>query len=169
MRAPDVMSCPVEASASELSPGGLPVPEGLSCPVCLAPEGCPVSVFSPGGLLIPPNFPREFFLGGRKGSGCRGRAEGTEATATSTTCHGLQSSLHRHGLLSSQLRHALLCLFRSEHPPPPSLPGGIVTAWDTPSGRGGVMSGFCCVCVMCSCLLCPYLVCFLSLLSVIIS
>ncbi len=46
--------------------------------------------FSPGGLLIPPNFPREFFLGGRKGSGCRGRAEGTEATATSTTCHGLR-------------------------------------------------------------------------------
>ncbi len=46
--------------------------------------------FSPGGLLIPPNFPREFFLGGRKGSGCRGRAEWTEATATSTTCHGLR-------------------------------------------------------------------------------
>ncbi len=45
-RAPDSSSCPEEASASELSPRGLPVPVGcpvpvlfLSCPVCLAPEG----------------------------------------------------------------------------------------------------------------------------------
>ncbi len=38
VRAPDVMSCPEEASASELSLGGLPVP------VCLAMEGCPVPV-----------------------------------------------------------------------------------------------------------------------------
>ncbi len=70
VRAPDVMSCPEEASASELSPGGLPVPVGCPVPVCLALEGCPVPVFSclssPGGLLIPPNFPREIFLGGRR-------------------------------------------------------------------------------------------------------
>ncbi len=115
------------------SPGGLPVPVG--CPVlsvwpwrALLSCFVLVSVSSPGGLLIPPDFPREIFFGGRKGSGCRGRPEGTEATATRTTCHGLLSSLHchgllspylrhgllsslhRHGLLSSQLRHGLLCL-----------------------------------------------------------
>ncbi len=38
-------------------------------------------------------------------SGCRGRAEGTEAKAPKSICHGLLSSLHRHGLQSSQLRH----------------------------------------------------------------
>ncbi len=39
---------------------------GLSCPVCLALEGCPVlfCVSSPGGLLIPPDFPREILGGG---------------------------------------------------------------------------------------------------------
>ncbi len=56
---------------------------GMSCPVCLALDGfpvlsCPVSVSSPGGLLIPPNFPREIFWGGGKrvpavGAGLRGR------------------------------------------------------------------------------------------------
>ncbi len=75
------MSCPEEASASELSPGGLPVPVGcpvplclalVGCPVhvCLALEGCPVHVLSclssPGGLLIPPTFAREIVLGGRR-------------------------------------------------------------------------------------------------------
>ncbi len=82
---------------------------GMSCPVpvCLALVGCPVlyvwpwraflscfvlfCVSSPRGLLIPPDFPREILGEGRKGSGCRGRAEGTEATATRTTCHGLLS------------------------------------------------------------------------------
>ncbi len=36
--------------------------------VCLALEGYPVlsSVSSPGGLLIPPNFPREIFCGCRR-------------------------------------------------------------------------------------------------------
>ncbi len=69
------------------SPGGLPVPVG--CPVlsvwpwraflsCFVLSCC---VFSPGGLLIPPNFPREIFWGGYKSSGCRGRAERTEAKA----------------------------------------------------------------------------------------
>ncbi len=85
---------------------------GLSCPVL----SC---VFSPGGLLIPPNDPREFFFGGgSKGSGGRGRAEGTEAKAPKMICHGLLSSLHRHGLLSSQLHHGLRCLFRSGGPRP---------------------------------------------------
>ncbi len=95
------------------SPGGRPVPVG--CPVlsvwpwraflsCFVLSCC---VFSPGGLLIPPNFPREIFLGGYKSSGCRGRAKRTEAKAPKTICHGLQSSLHRHGLQSSLHRHGL--------------------------------------------------------------
>ncbi len=61
------MSCPEEASASK------PAQEGfwflwdvLSC----------LSVSSPGGLLIPPNFPREIWGGGKRvpavGAGPRG-------------------------------------------------------------------------------------------------
>ncbi len=76
VRAPD-SSCPKEASASENSPGGLPVPVG--CPVLFVwPWSLVLSccVFRPGGLLIPPNFPREFFLGGKRvpavGAGPRG-------------------------------------------------------------------------------------------------
>ncbi len=84
--------------------------------VCLALEGYPVlsCVFSPGGLLIPPNYPRKKKLGGRKGSGARGWAERTEAKAPKTTCHGRQSSHGRlspqlrHGRQSSELRHGLL-------------------------------------------------------------
>ncbi len=94
----------------QASPGGLLVPVGcpvlfvwpwslvMYCSVCLAPEGSWYPLTSPG----------KFSGGGRKGSGCRGRAEGTEATSTRTTCHGLLSSLHRHGLLSSLHRHGLL-------------------------------------------------------------
>ncbi len=174
VRAPDSSSCPEEASASELSPGGLPVPVGCPVPVlsCL---------FSPGGLLIPPNFPREFFLGGRKGSGCGGWAEGTEDKAPKTTCHGLlssqlrhgiqssqlrhglQSSQLRHGLQSFQLRHGLRHLFRSggPHPvflsvfvlrglqsarPPTSPPRWNCYGVGHALREGGVMSGFCCVC-----------------------
>ncbi len=150
MWASDSWSCPEEASASELSPGGLPVPVGCPVPVlsCL---------FSPGGLLIPPKYPREFFLGGRKGSGCGGRAEGTEAKAPKTTCHGLQSS---------QLRHGLRCLFRSGGPRPVFLSVFVLRGLQSahpPSPvellrhgtrlpGGGVMSGFCCVsCVPASC------------------
>ncbi len=98
----------------QASPGGLLVPVG--CPVlsvwpwrallsCFVLSCC---VFSPGGLLIPPNFPRENLGGGYKSSGCRGRAERTEAKAPKTICHGLQSSQLRHGLQSSQLHHGLL-------------------------------------------------------------
>ncbi len=71
----------------QASPGGLLVPVG--CPVlsvwpwraflsCFVLACC---VFSPGGLLIPPNFPSKIFWGGYKSSGCRGRAERTEAKA----------------------------------------------------------------------------------------
>ncbi len=108
-------------------PGGLLVPVGclvlsvwprgafLSSPVCLALEGYPVlsGVFSPGGLLIPPDYPREILWGGgggrRKGSGCRGGAEETEAKAPKTICHGLLSSQLRHGRQSS-LHHHGPCL-----------------------------------------------------------
>ncbi len=55
---------------------------GLSCLSVFSPEGLFLSchvlscLSSPGGLLIPPNYPREKFLGGRKGSGWSGRAKG---------------------------------------------------------------------------------------------
>ncbi len=145
-------------------------------------------VSSPGGLLIPPDFPREFSLGGgSKGSGCRGRDEGTEAKALKTICqssqlrHGLLSSLHRHGLQSSQLRHGLHHLFRSGGPCPVVLsvsvlrglqsvhpPSPVELLWRGTRFPGGVSYVRVLLCVMCSCLLCPYLVCFLSLLDVII-
>ncbi len=153
---------------------------GLSCPVCLAPEGSWYPLTSPG----------KFLGGGSKSSGCRGRAEGTEAKAPKTICHGLQSSYThaselqlRHGLLSSLHRHGpclSVPLWRSpscvlvricpEGPPerPPPLPDGTVKARDEPFGRGELCQGSV-VCVMCSRLLCPYLVCFLSSLSVIMS
>ncbi len=120
VRAPDTSLCPEEASASELSPGGLPVPVG--CPVCLAPEGS----------WYPLNTPGKFGGGfGRKGAGCGGRAEGTEAKAPKTTCHGL---------LSSQLHHGL----QSAHPPPPP-PRWNCYGVGHAFREGGVMSGFCCV------------------------
>ncbi len=70
--APDYSSCPEEASASKPAQEGfwflwavlscLSGPRGpfLSCHVLFC-------VSSPGGLPIPPNFPREFFFGGVKG------------------------------------------------------------------------------------------------------
>ncbi len=112
MRAPDSVM-PRGSLSFQASPGGLPVPVG--CPVLSvwpwrAFLSCFVlsCLFSPGGLLIPPHFPREILGGGSKSSGCRGQAEGTEAKAPKTICHGLQSSLHRHGLQSSLHRHGLL-------------------------------------------------------------
>ncbi len=111
MWASDSWSCSEEASASKRAQEGFwflwavlsvwPWRAFLSCFVlsCL---------FSPGGLLIPPHFPREFFLGGvvrvpAVGAGPRG----PRPRPPKTICHGLQSSLHRHGLQSSQLRHGL--------------------------------------------------------------
>ncbi len=142
-----------------------------------------LSVSSPGGLLIPPDFPREILGGG-------GGVEG--AKAPKSICHGLQSSQLRHGLQSSQLRHGFqssqlrhghclsVPLWRSpscvpvrvcpEGPPerPPPLPDGTVKAQDEPFGRGELCQGSV-VCVICSCLLCPYLVCFLSSSDVVMS
>ncbi len=77
---------PRRSLSLQASPGGLLVPVG--CPVLSvwpwrAFLSCFVlsCLFSPGGLLIPPHFPREILGGGSKSSGCRGRAEGTEAKA----------------------------------------------------------------------------------------
>ncbi len=191
------------------SPGGLPVPVG--CPVLSVwPRRAFLSclvlfcVSSPGGLLIPPNFPREIFWG-VEGFRLEWPGRGTRPRPWMTTCHGLlssqhrhglqssqhrhglQSSQHRHGLQSSQLRHGLQssqlrCLFRSGGPRPvflsvfvlrglqsarpPPLPGGTVTAWDTPSRRGSYVRVLLCVsCVPASCVhiwfvSCP---CFMSL------
>ncbi len=85
--------------------------------------------------------------------------------ATRTTCHGLWPVYS--ALEAPVLYPVRVCL---EGPPqcPPPIPGGTVTWWVVPSGRGELCQSSA-VCVLCSRLLCPYLVCFLSLLSVIIS
>ncbi len=98
----------------QASPGGLPVPKG--CPVLSvwpwrALLSCFVlsCMFSPGGLLIPPHFPREIFLGGVVRVPAVGaRPRGPRPRVPKTICHGLQSSQLRHGLQSSQLHHGLL-------------------------------------------------------------
>ncbi len=136
--------------------------------------GCPVPVLSclssPGGLLIPPSCPMEIFWGGRRvPAGVAWPRD--EATAPKTTCHGLQSSFHLPWppeLPAPPWPPLSVPLWRFWRAPTPPLPGGTVTAWDTPSGRGELCQGSV-VCVMCSRLLCPYLVCFLSLSDVIIS
>ncbi len=184
------MSCPKEASASENSPGGLPVPVGclvlsvwpwravLSCHVlsCLS---------SPGGLLITPNFPREIFLGGRRvPAGVAWPRD--EATAmkdhlpwppelpappwppelpAQPWSPELPAPPWPPELPASPWPPLSVPLWRSpscgpvhvcpegppEHPPP--LPGGTVTAWDTPSGRGELCQGsvVCVSCVPTSC------------------
>ncbi len=181
----------------QASPGGLLVPVG--CPVlsvwpwraflsCFVLSCC---VFSPGGLLIPPNFPREILGGGGyKSSGCRGRAKRTEAKAPEDHLPWppelpappwppeLPAPPWPPELpappwppLSVPLWRSPSCVpvrVCSEGPPERPLPGGTVTAWDTPSGRGEICQGSV-VCVMYSRLMCPYLVCFLSSLSVIMS
>ncbi len=132
-RKPQLPSSPRRASCScGMSCSCLFSPGGLSCP-------CPVHVLSclsrPRGLLIPPNFPREIFFGGRRvpAGVARPRDEATAmkdhwapctamaswapcttmASWAPCTCHGLRSSQLRHGLQSSQLRHGLRYLFRS--------------------------------------------------------
>ncbi len=67
--------------------------------------------------------------------------------------------------LSCILSMCVLRVLQSASP----LPGETVPAWVAAFWEGGVRSAFCSVCILYSCLLCPYLVCFLSLLSVIIS
>ncbi len=122
MRASDSWSCPEEASASKPAQEGfwflwavlscLSGPGGSSCCVLY----CPVCLFSPGGLLIPPHFPREILGGVVRVPAVGARPRGPRPRPPKTICHGLQSSqlrhglqssLHRHGLQSSQLRHGL--------------------------------------------------------------
>ncbi len=111
MRASDSSSCPEEASASKPAQEGfwflwdvlscLSGPGVLSCHVLFC-------VSSPGGLLIPPDFPREI-LGGVEGVPAVGAGpRGPRPRPPKTICHGLQSSQLRHGLQSSQLHHGLL-------------------------------------------------------------
>ncbi len=111
-----VRVCSLYHGVGLLDSGGLLVPVG--CPVLSvwpwrAVLSCFVlsCLFSPGGLLIPPHFPREILRGGggSKSSGCRGRAEGTEAKAQKSICHGLLSSLHRHGFQSSSSAMVSVC------------------------------------------------------------
>ncbi len=149
------------------SPGGLPVPGGLSCPVCLALEGCPVPVcLAPEGSWYPLTSPGNFFWG-VEGFRLEWPGRGMRPRPWKTTCHGLLSSLHRHGLQSSQLRHGLRHLFRSGGPCPVVLSVSVLRGLQSthPPSRwncygvghafreGGVMSGFCCgvSCVPASC------------------
>ncbi len=173
VRAPDSLSCPEEASGSELAQEGFLFLWAVLC--CVSSPGglsCPVSVSSPGGLLIPPNFPREFFFWGggvervpAVGAGPRGprpRPQAPPAMASWAPCTAMASWAPCTAMAS------VVCSRAPTPERPPPLPGGTVTAWDTPSGRGELCQGSV-VCVMCSRLLCPYLVCFLSLFNVIIS
>ncbi len=156
---------------------------GLSCPVCLAPEGFPVlsclvlfCVSSPGGLLIPPNFPREiFFLGGggkrvpAVGAGPRGprpRPRRPSAMASRAPYTAMASWAPCTAMASRAPSSAMVpvCLFHSGGPRPeflsvfvlrglqsahPPLPDGTVKARDEPFGRGELCQGSV-VCVMCS-------------------
>ncbi len=94
-------------------------------------------VSSPGGLLIPPNFHREFFFGGVEGF----RLE----WPWNTTCHGLQSSQLRRGLRLFRSGGPHPCLSWGASRAPTPLPGGTVTAWDTPSGGGRYVRVLLCV------------------------
>ncbi len=145
------------------SPGGLPVPVG--CPVlsvwpwraflsrfvlsCLSSPGYP--------LLIPPNFPREIFWGGKMvpvvGAGPRGPRpwpQGPPAMASWAPCTAMAS------WAPSSAMASFVCLFRSGGPRPvflsvfvlrglqsahPPYPVELFTAWDTPSGRGELCQG----------------------------
>ncbi len=172
VRAPDTSSCPEEASASELSPGGLPVPVGCRVPVlsCLS---------SLGGLLIPPNFPREIVWGGKRvpavGAGPRGprpRPQGPPAMAPELPAlpwppeplatpwspelpappwpPELPAPPWSPLSVCSALEVPVLCscpclsrgASRAPAPPPRWNCYGVGHAFR----EGGVMSGFCCVC-----------------------
>ncbi len=170
VRAPDSLSCPEEASASELAQeGSCSRGTVLSCVSSPGGLSCPVSLFSPGGLLIPPNFPREIFLGVERvpavGAGPRRprpRPQAPPAMASWAPCTAMASrapcttmasrapSSAMASVICSALEVPVLwsCLCLSRGPPerPPPLPGGTVKARDEPFGRGGVMSVLCRVC-----------------------
>ncbi len=78
-----------------------------------------LSVSSPGGLLIPPNFPREIFWGGKRvpavGAGPRGprpRPQGPPAMASWAPSYAMAS------WAPSSAMASFVCLFRSGGPRP---------------------------------------------------
>ncbi len=134
VRAPDVWSCPEEASASELAQEGfLFLWVVMSCPVCLALEGFSLSclvlscLFSPGGLLIPPDFPRET-LGGVEGvpavgagpGGPRPRPRSPSAMASRAPSSAMATWAPCTAMASRAPSSAMVpvCLFRSGGPRP---------------------------------------------------
>ncbi len=171
VRASDSWSCPEEASASELALEGflflwavlscLSGPGGLSCLVlycyvCPAPEGSWYPLTSPG------NF---FFWGGRRvpAGVARPRDEATAMNDHLPWPPELPAPPWPPELpappwppelpappwppLSVPLWRSPSCVpvrVCPEGPPerPPPLPGGTVTAWDTPSGRGELCQGY---------------------------
>ncbi len=140
VRAPDSSSCPEEASASKPAQEGflflwavlscpcLFSPGGLSCPCLFSPRGLSC-LFSPGGLLIPPNFPREIVgWGGKRvpavGAGPRGprpRPQGPPAMASWAPCTAMASWAPSSAMASwapSSAMASFVCLFRSGGPRP---------------------------------------------------
>ncbi len=156
------MSCPEEASASELSPGGLPVPVGCPVPVCLALEGCPVPLLflscpvclAPEGSWYPLTSPGKFLFGG----GRRVPAWRPPAMAARAPSSAMAS------FVCSALEVPVLCscpclswgASRAPTSPPRWNCYGVGHAFQ----EGGVMSGFCCVsCVPASCFLIWFVSC----------
>ncbi len=166
---------------------------GLSCPVCLAPEGfschvmyCPVCL-APEGSGYPLTSPGKFFLGVERvpaiGAGPRGprpRPQGPPAMASWAPCTAIASWAPSSAMASWAPSSAMVsvvcsalevpvlcscpCLSRAPTPPPRWNFYGVGHAF-----REGELCQGSVVCVMCSRLLFPYLVCFLSLSDVIIS
>ncbi len=140
------LQCPLLDSAlqSLLLDSALKCPRlqsALKCPHLQSALKCPL--LQSARLIQPLLPPRNFWDGGSMAPAVEARA-GTGAAASD----GLPSSLSRHGLPSPQICHGLpSSLIRPggvpripalyQHPGcPPPLPGGIVMARDTPSGRG---------------------------------
>ncbi len=164
------MSCPEEASASKPAQEGFwflwavlsvwPWRAFLSCFVlsCL---------FSPGGLLIPSNFPREFFFGGVEGFrlewpgwGTRPRPQGPPAMASRAPSSAMAS------VVCSALEVPVLCSCpclswgASRAPTPPS-PVELLRRGTRLPGRGSYVRVLLCVSsVPASCV---HICCFLSL------
>ncbi len=177
--------CPVLSCSCVFSPGGL----SMYCPVCLALEGSLYPLTSPGKLGGGKRVPAV-------GAGPRGHGHKDhlpwppELPAVPWPPEPLAMPWPPELpappwppelpappwpplSVCSALEFPVLCscpclswgASRAPTPPPRWNCYGVGHAFR----EGGVMSGFCCVCVICSCLLCPYLVCFLSSSDVVMS
>ncbi len=152
--------CPILSCSCVFSPGGL----SMYCPVCLAPEGSLYPLTSPGKFW----GKRVFGCRGRpqgppamaSWAPCTAMAfwAPSYAMASWAPCTAMASWAPCTAMASwapSSAMVSFVCLFRSGGPrpvflsmsvlrglqTPTPLPGGTVTAWDTPSGRGELCQG----------------------------